>query len=486
MPFRNFPNVAAVVGQLQTALERHDRAKTVSAIRKLVAQRAPMGQQWQQIAQIAADNGELKLARDAIDLHVSNANGSPMAQYQKAGLLAHVGAWRDAHALMNTLPQSFPDPGSNAYSRGTSALYLGETTQARELLEKATSLRPQSGSAWLSLATLVDFAKEPELADRVIAAEREVSKATASDRGIYGYALGKVHADRGEHALAFAAFANGARQMKALVNYSRDRDSIGAEEAVNGYTAQAIARIAEQQDEPTDRSIFVMGLPRSGTTLVEQILTSHSAVSDGGEINRLGLLVKDIAGLSYEALSRYVESQSAPSIARLWHHWLADRFGDQGRIVDKTNNTSRMLGFAATLLPQAPLIWLKRDPLDCAWSCFRTCFMNNMPWSYDLADIAFHFQLEDRLLAQWESILGERLLVVPYEDLVSDPQQWIPRMLAHCGLAEEPQVFAPHESRRAVTTSSVMQVRSPINRKGIGAAEPYRQFLGAFTDAYLA
>lgn len=484
MQARGLSAVAALVGQLQTALQRHDRPRTNEAVRKLVTLRAPLGNQWQQLAQIAMDHGELSLARQAIDLYVESAGGSAMARYQKAGLLANAGMWRDAHELMSALPPSFPDPVSNAYSRGTSALYLGETGEARELLEQATSLRPQSGSAWLSLATLVDFAREPELADRVIAAGREVDKATASDRGIYLYALGKVHADQGDHTRAFAAFADGARQMKALVTYSRDRDDIGASEAVNGYTPEAIASIGRLQEEPTDRTIFVTGLPRSGTTLVEQILTSHSTVSDGGEINRLGLLVKDVAGVSFEALSRHVEAQGIGAITRLWHHWLDERFPGSQRVVDKTNNTSRMLGFAATLLPDAPLIWMKRDPLDCAWSCFRTCFMNAMPWSYDLKDIAFHIQLEDALLAQWKAILGDRLLVVPYEGLASEAEQWISRILTHCNLAEEPQVFTPHNSRRAVTTSSVMQVRNPINRKAIGAAEPYREFLGPFIDAY--
>jgi hypothetical protein len=128
---------------------------------------------------------------------------------------------------------------------------------------------------------------------------------------------------------------------------------------------------------------------------------------------------------------------------------------------------------------------MKRDPLDCAWSCFRTNFVGvAIPWSYDLGDIAAHFRLEDQLLAQWQQILGDRLLVIAYEDLVTDPESWIRRILAHCGLPEEPQVFAPHENKRAVATASMLQVRRPINRDGIGAAEPYRAFLKPFIEAY--
>jgi hypothetical protein len=273
--------------------------------------------------------------------------------------------------------------------------------------------------------------------------------------------------------------------MKSLASYSREHDEATAAEAVNGYDAARIAALASRQSEPTGRTIFVTGLPRSGTTLVEQILTAHSAVADGAEINRLGLFARDMRGMSYDALERYVDERGAPAAARLWQHWLDERFPGPGRIVDKTVNTTRMHGIAAALLPDAPLVWMTRDPLDRAWSCFRTSFLDAaMPWSYDLADIAFHFRLEDRLLEQWRRILGERLLVVPYEGLVTDPAAWIRRVLAHCGLADEPGVYAPHENRRAVTTASLMQVRRPINRASIGAAEPYREFLAPFITAY--
>jgi hypothetical protein len=228
----------------------------------------------------------------------------------------------------------------------------------------------------------------------------------------------------------------------------------------------------------------VLGLPRSGTTLVEQILTSHSEVSDGGETFGLALLAKEIGGRSFDAVQRYVEEHGAASAARLWQHWLSERFPAPGRVIAKSLVNRRFVGLAATLLPEAPLIWLQRDPLDCAWSCFRTRFAGEAPWSYDLEEIAFHFRVEADLLARWREMLGDRVLVVPFESLVSEPEPWIRRILAHCGLAEEPGVFAPHENERAVTTTSALQVRQPINRKGIGVAGPYRAFLAPFIDAY--
>jgi hypothetical protein len=345
-------------------------------------------------------------------------------------------------------------------------------------------LHPRSGSAWLSLATLVDVAQEPDLKRRLAAMERPMENAVPDQRVAYAYALGKAYADCGEHSEAFAAVARGAEIMKTAVGYSRERDHFTAMDAMSGYDADAIAAIARRQSEPTGRAIFVMGLPRSGTTLVSQIVTSHSAVSQGAEIYRLPLLLKDVGGLSCQAVAQYVARAGVPAAARLWAHWLNERFPRPGRVVDKSLNTTRFLGLATTLLPQAPLIWMTRDPLDCAWSCFRRRFTGEAIWSYDLEDIAYHFRLEDEVLSHWRGILGDRLLVVPYESLVSEPKPWIRRILAHCDLPEEQQVFAPHENWRTVTTSSVMQVRRPIHREGIGSAQPYREYLEPFIKAY--
>lgn len=445
-----------------------------------------MGAQWQQIAYMAADHGELTLSRQAMALYVEASGGNPMARYQQAGLLAQGGAVQEAYALLQALPENVPDPAVNAYSRGAAAVFIGKLEEARELLERAIELRPQLGQAWLPLSTLVNFAGEPELTERIVAAERQMRQAPPAAQALYYHALGKAYADLGEHARAFAAFAEGARLKKSERPYDRQGDRAAAAEAVRGYDADAVASIARQQSEPTDRTIFVSGLPRSGTTLVDQILTGHSEVSDGAEINRMPMLARDVGGASHSSLARHVASHGAAPAARLWRHWMDERFPAPGRVVDKSMETSRYLGLAAALLPEAPIVWLRRDPLDCAWSCFRTHFLAGVEWSYDLEDIAFRFELENQLLGQWQQVLGDRLLVVPYEALTEDPTSWTRRILGHCGLAEEPQVFEPHRNERIVTTSSVMQVRRPINRKAVGSAEPYREYLQPFLATYQA
>jgi len=433
---------------------------------------------------ILAVNGEVTLARQACRQLGEAFRGDLLATFGQVDVLAAVGAWDEVMTLLRAWPEHRPKPAAYAYTRGTAALYLGDMDEARHWLEEAVREHPRDGTPWLSLNLVLNFASEPELAEYVLACERTMQSSPPAIRGSYYYTVGKVHADRGEPGRAFAAFSLGAQLLKLAVTYNREQDRASATEAVEGYDVARIAEIARRQSEPTDRGIFVMGLPRSGTTLVEQILTSHSAVTDGAEIYRLPLLAKDVGGAGYAAVRRYVDEAGPVSAARLWRHWLDERFPAPGRVVAKTLINSRFLGVAASLLPEAPLISLTRDPLDCAWSCFRTRFAGEAAWSYDLEDIAFHFRLEGELLARWQDILVDRLLVVPYEKLATEPEPWIKRILAHCRLPEEPGPFAPHENARAVTTTSAMQVRRPINRAGIGSAEPYREFLAPFVEAY--
>jgi thioredoxin-like negative regulator of GroEL len=470
--------------RLRGAIQRGDRAAQNQAIEALVELRAPMGEQWQALASFALRNGEVALARKAIDLFVEAHDGAPAANYQKAALLEQAGALREAYELMCALPADTPDPASNAYSRGTAALFLGDTEEARAQLERATTLRPDLGAAWLSLATCVDLAQEPALAERIFAAQPAAERAAPAERAAYFYAAGKAHADLGAHKQAFTAFARGAQTMKALTPYDPVIDRRHAEESLHGYSAEGIAAIARRQTASTAGSIFVTGSPRSGTTLVQQILTGHSAVSGGGELARLPLLAGELGGHSFPAVQAWIQARGAAPAALLWRHWLSELFPAPGRVVDKSIDTTRFIGLAAALLPDAPLIWLTRDPLDCAWSCFRTFFIAAMPWSYDQAEIAFHLRIEAALRERWQDILGDRLLVVPYEALVADPAQWTRRILSHCELSEEPQAFAPHEGARTVTTASVMQVRRPVNRRSVGSAEPYRAVLQPFIEAY--
>jgi len=448
--------------------------------------RAPLGPEWKRIAQLMQMSGEVSLALRAIDAHIVAAGGRPEAIYDKVIMLNQTGRLTEARDLLERLPADRTQPAARAYLAGNVAITLGQIDRARAELETVVTARPGWGPAWLSLAETINLARDP-LGDRLLADRAAADAYPDADRARYYYALGRLFHDRAQHAQAFAAFAEGARLLNKVLPYGRAGDERSAAAAMSGFGPGTIEGWNARQTLATSRPIIVTGLPRSGTTLVEQILTSHSQVSDGAETGLLPQLAVTTGGSSGEAIQTYLDAGGTlQTLAGLFLHLLDERFGTRGRVIDKTVDNSRFLGLIAAALPETPLIWMRRDPLDAAWSCFRTFFIHGIGWSHDLADIAAHFALEDRLAAFWQERLGERLLIVSYPSLVDAPEDWTRRILSHCGLAEEEQVHRFHETKRVVATASALQVRQPINRSGIGVAEPYREFLQPFIHAYRA
>ena len=477
-------DVATAAATLKAALTRRDRAETNRIVTQLLDGDAPLGAQWGELARLMQVSGEFSLAHRATDAYVAASPDKAKARYAKVVLLTQSGQLQEAHDLLKTLPADVPDRAGHAYVLGNTAMTLGRVKEASDHLATALGHRPGWGPAWLSLATTLNLADSP-FADQLLAEQHMAERQGAADLARYYYALGKLHADRKEPEATFAAFARGAELLRSEAPYSRGGDEANSREAMTGYPAGFIERLNEKVTVETSRPIFVTGLPRSGTTLVEQILASHSAVADGGELNIIQHIAVAAGGVSGNALDTYLAGGGTmDTLAELYLHLLSERMGPTGRIVDKTIDASRCLGLIACALPEAPLIWMRRDPLDCAWSCFRTFFIHGVGWSYDLADIARHFMLEDALLAFWKERLGDRLLVVPYAELVEAPEDWTRRLLEHCGLAEEAGAFEPHLTKRRVATASALQVRRPINRDGLNVAAPYMAHLQPFIDAY--
>lgn len=463
---------------LKVAMNRRDRSGINQACERLMDARAPLGPQWKSVITLLEYNGEHVLADRAAALWTAQSRHAPIAVFERVAVLARAGRAHEALALLETVPADFPSPAGHLFTKGTINLNLGRLADAKAMLRAAARVDRRSGQSWLALA----MAGPVNEADGALLLEAgsEMESASAIERSAWLYAVGKLHGERGDHAEAFKVIEEGASLMRGERRYDRLMDASNARAARMGRAGQTPASMssAESGYEPP---IFVTGLPRSGTTLVEQILTSHSAVAAGGELGLFRILEQDMEGKSRLAFERHWDGAQLRS---LYFHLVRQRFPGRGRIVDKTLNASRYMGLIGAIFPDAPIIWVRRDPLDCAWSAYRNWFVRGLDWSWSLSDIGYHFRIEDELFRHWSEVLGERILVLDYERLVSDPGVEIARLTRHCGLDLEPRQLVSHLTDRSVTTASVEQVRSPIHTAAMGGAAPYRRWLTPFLDAY--
>ena len=475
---------AASTADFVNALRARDRAAINASAASLLEQRTRLGAQWFSVAQVLVRNGEIALALEAANRGVVESGGSGKARLELAHILSSVGRQEEALKLLEEIRASDADPVDRGHLLGTCAMELGEFDRAREAFDEVLTRWPGLGPSWLSLSALPN-SDDANLLERLEAAAPAVGATPPDYRAPWHYAKGAVLDRLGRTDDAFAEFSAGARLIRPTKPYDSVSDSEEADRIASEFTRHAIDAVAAQVTTDSASPIIVTGLPRSGTTLVEQILNAHSQVVGGGEMPIGSILLREIGGNSSSHLQTYAARQGADALTRLYLHLGEERFGS-GRFVDKGLGNSRALGVLASVLPQAKIVWLRRDPLDCAWSCFRTYFSQGIEWSWSLTNIAAHFAAEDRLYAHWSDVLSDRILSLSYEQLTADPAGQTGRILAHVGLEPEAAMEAAHEGRRPVSTASVAQVRQPVYRSSVAAAERYRAHLQPFIEAYAA
>ncbi len=467
----------ASIRDFVAALNQGKPDTALTIVRDLLVSAAPLGTQWGAVARFCAATAEWSLALDAARRFCAAAPGLESGLFL-ADLLVRAGRFDAAREWVERIAAEHPASAEVWHFLGTLLSQLGEAEAALACFDRVLAMPDATATSWLSWVHAGGCRGRPEAVARLVRAVNAARRDHRSDFATLLYALAKAREDDGDGDAAESLYVEAAARMRETRSYSADDDGRFARALI-----QRFPRRSDTIETAPSRSIFVTGLPRSGTTLVEQILASHSTVAGGGELNLLGIASRAMGG----PIPRPHSGPAAASaFGALYHHLLAERYGAAGRVIDKSLNTSRFTGIVATALPQAPILWLERDVLDVAWSCFKTPFSVEMGWSFSLEDMGIHFALEDMLRAHWLQLYPDRILSVSYAALVQDPASWIPRIASHCGMTFEPQMAQSHTVKRAVTTSSVRQVREPIYTRALGSSAPHRAVLDPFLRSYQA
>ena len=473
------------------ALRRFDRRSAAALMKEHLRVRKEPGDSWRSVATLANRIGEIDIAIEAMRRFAMTPPQTLERTLEYCSELATKGRFEQCLAKINELPPAVQSHTAIVHLRATIATQTGDFDVAEPLMRKTIEMAPLTGQNWLSLSVIKKFkAGDPEIA-HMESLRRSIRTTHATSQATFFYALGKAYHDTKDFDRAFAAYSEGAAIKRAEEAFGVDARNTFVRQVINDYTPANLDRFIKSGCD-SDRAIFVTGLPRSGTTLVEQILTSHSAVSGGAELNLFLAALMPATDFSYAAAS--ASEARAPATADPWGDigrdymsMLDQRFGKDGRIVDKTLNHSRFMGLILHVLPKSKVVWLRRNPEDNALSVFRNYFAAPLPWSWSMSDIGHYFKMDDALHAHWATVIPDRILTVPYEEMVSDPRPWISKILTHVDLSEEEGAYSPHkQEKRSVLTASVAQVREPISSKQVGAAQAYDKFMGPFRDAYFS
>ena len=452
---------------------------------------ADFGAKWGAVSRLASTIGAIAVAIEAAGRHAKVNPADPGPRLAYGQMLALHGRVQSACDVGRALTTEQPKNSAGWHFLGTCLAQVGDTEASNAALRHAMSLHTDASAmawSWQALAESKTFAEgDPDLQSMLDLLRRLPNGPEGEEaRSVLQYALGKARDDLGEVDGAFAAYSEGAAVMQRLRGYnSADTDTF-VDQVVEGWTPDFATRLPAGTTR-SNRPIFVFGLPRSGTTLIEQILVSHVDVTDGAEINHFSTAAMPIQGFTPAAVATFAASRGAAgfdAIGRAYLTMLDERFSGEGRIVDKTLNHSRYLGLIQHILPDARFIWLKRSPGAVAWSCFRTRFSQGVDWSWSQEDMGRYFQGEDRLRKHWAEQLGDAILTVPYDELVGDIEPWIDRIIHHVGLPSQVGLSDFHKTERAVTTASFAQVRKPLYTSSREAWRRYEDHLQPFFTAY--
>lgn len=388
----------------------------------------------------------------------------------RAGLLA--GTYAESEALLRDVLAR--DPG-HAEAHATLGKVLADTGQlvdAAAQYETAATLDRNLAVAWYGCATNRKFtAADLPLIERM-RANLDRRDLLPDHRMALHFALGKVHDDLGDYAEAVLHF-EAANRMEYV---SRKVDRAALVRRIDRLVAASPLGFLERRPDfalPDETPVLIVGMPRSGTTLVEQILSSHPAVAAGGELTYWG----DVGRLLLD------QDERVEVARRLADEYLAllRRISlDATRVTDKLPFNYERLGLIRQVLPRARVIHCRRHPVDTCWSIFMTYFRSRLA---DRSDLVFSYRQYERIMTHWRSVLpSERFFEIDYETLVADPEPVTRRLVAFCGLEWHEACLAPHRNRRPVTTASLWQARQPIYRGSVARWRRYEPWLGELRD----
>jgi tetratricopeptide (TPR) repeat protein len=466
----------------QLAQRLNNPPMALRAIEKAVALEPDNNEWLLQQAYCLMQLGDTRSARPVVE-HLAGEKLANAYQYATlALLLSRLELQQAAMEKYQSAIALEPGRGSHHYNLATVQRFLGQLDEADASLARALELDPADHEAHKLRA---DLRRQTPESNHVDTLESLLKKGVENPRARADicFALAKELEDLERYPRSFDCLAQGAELRRSLMRYQPSGDLQTMTQIVSVLDAKWLSGAGEGYT--TEEPIFVLGMPRTGTTLVERILGSHSQVTSAGELNNFALQLTQLARESGPRKGESAKQQLVERSARLDYAQLGAAYlestrplsGQAPRFIDKMPLNFLYIGLIHAALPQAKIVQLQRDPLDTCFAIFKTSFRDAYPFSYKLEELGHYYLAYEKLMAHWHRLLPGVVHTVRYEELVTEPEGIARNLLAYCDLQWEEQCLQFHSSSAASTTASASQVRQPIYRSSVGNWRNYSEQL---------
>lgn len=456
------------------AREMKDRRTAISAFGSVTKLKPDHAAAYAQLAVIFMQSGQPNRGYEAMLKAVEHESGDAIVQSligQVYFMLGEQDASFEWHSKALLLQ---PDNPAFNVNYANSLVFLGRLDEARAALHKALKLQPGSPQAHWILSN-VDKAKDSAHVEE-IKTLLDSQNLAATGKAFLSYALGKELEDLQQWDAAFEALSQGASARRSVIEYDEPSEAAMFKALEHTFTSEWMAQAASGLADPSP--IFIVGQPRSGTTLVERIITSHSQVHSAGELQQFGMAIRRM--LDYQQPRRYsadLVRRSADldvnELGQLYFDMSKKMRGDLPRFVDKLPSNYQNIPLILKALPNAKIIHLVRNPMDACFSSFKQLFADAYPHSYDQQEMARHHARYLHLMSVWRERFPGRFFDIRYEDIARDVEPNARALINYLELPWEDACLSFHTQSAAVTTASAVQVREPAHTRSIGRWQKY-------------
>ncbi len=414
---------------------------------------------------------------------------NPSYRSLRAAISANLGNYADAIAGYESVLAQYPQQPKLWMSYGHALRTTGRVAECIDAYQRALSMEPTLGEAWWSLANLKTY-RFTEADVRAMRQALSDTRLSNDERLHFEFALGKALEDAAAYEQSFAHYAAGNALRRQAHGYDAEENASFVRRSKQLFTTRFFAERAGCGAQAPD-PIFIVGLPRAGSTLIEQILASHPLVEGTMELPELPKIARELAGPKDEheegAFLKTVASLERDALQALGERYLTEtrvtRKTDAPFFIDKMPNNCFYVGLIQLILPNAVIIDARRHPLACGFSCFKQNFARGQWFTYGLEDVGRYYRDYVEMMAHYDAVLPGKVCRVFYESMISDTEREIRRLLAHCRLPFHADCLRFYENDRAVRTASSEQVRQPIFREAIDQWRHYEPWLGPLKSA---